>query len=67
MQLDLIDPGISAARVLRDAGMDTAMRHADAVSAGWSDSACQVLVDFIGANPARRFMAEDVRAEAEKN
>lgn len=39
MQLDLLDPSVSAARVLRDAGMETAARHADAVVDGWSDRA----------------------------
>lgn len=67
MQLDLIDPEISAARLLRDAGMETAVRHADAVDEGWSDRAYQFLVDFVGANPVGRFMAEDVRSAAEKN
>lgn len=65
MQLDLIQPAVSAARVLRDAGMETAVRHADAVVDGWSERAYQFLLDFIGANPRRRFMAEDVRADAE--
>lgn len=64
MQLDLISTSISAARLLRDVGMETAARHADAVDEGWSDRAYQFLVDFVGANPAGRFMAEDVRAEA---
>jgi hypothetical protein len=35
------------------------------VSEGWSDRAYSFLVDYVGANPSRAFMAEDVRASAE--
>lgn len=66
MQLDLLDPSVSAARVLRNAGMETAARHADAVVDGWSDRAYAFLVDYVGANRQRRFMAEDVRVAAEE-
>ena len=66
MQLDLLDPSVSAARVLRDAGMEMAANHADAVVDGWSDRAYAFLVDYVGANKSRRFMAEDVRVAAEE-
>lgn len=66
MRFDLLSTSVSAARILRDAGMSAAIQHADAVSEGWSDRAYSVLVDFVGANPSRAFMAEDVRASAEK-
>ena len=38
---------ISATRVLRDAGMEMAASHADAVVEGWSDMAYAFLVDSI--------------------
>ncbi len=65
MQLTLLTPDVSAARLARDAGMQQAMDHADRVIDDWSERAYSFLVDFVGANPARAFMAEDVRVSAE--
>jgi len=65
MQLDLISPSFSAARVLRDTGMQCAADHADRESEGWTDRAYVFLVDYVAANRGRAFMAEDVRASAE--
>lgn len=65
MQLDLISPDISAARLLRDEGMQRAIGHADSVDEGWSDRAYSMLVDFLARSGGRAFFAEEIRIEAE--
>lgn len=50
------------ARQLADAGMQTAVEHADAVDAGWSDRALEHVRAF--ATFRERFLGEDVRTWA---
>ena len=47
---------------LRDAGIKTAVDHADAVSEKWSENAYQLLIKFLQSN--KRFMCEDFRSYA---
>ena len=46
MQLDLITPDVSAARIARDVGMQQAQDHADRVIDDWSERAYGFLVDY---------------------
>lgn len=47
---------------LRDAGIETAIKHADQSSDKWSDRAYQLLIQFLLFK--KRFMAEEVRTYA---
>lgn len=47
--------------VLRDAGMQQAIDHAEQETPSWSDLALNMVSDFIDAYPHLEFMAEDVR------
>ena len=60
---------MQSAAQLRDAGIQTAVDHADAVVPRWSDRAYALLVRAVSSrqmrNPDQPFMAEEVRAYAE--
>ena len=64
MQLELISPEVSAARLGRDIGMQRAEDHANRVSDGWSDRAYEFFVDYAVSHKGNSFMGEDVRAAA---
>jgi len=62
-QADLFAPG----RALRDAGMQTAVDHADAVHPTWSDRAFASLRAYVaGTRPGVTFTCEAVRDYAER-
>jgi len=52
-----------AARAGRDAGMQAATEHADAVFENWSEHAYSMLLQYL--RETRMFMTEDVRAYAQ--
>lgn len=56
-QAELFSP---TGEALRDAGMETAARHAEEVSSGWSDRALSFLIIY--AKSHLRIMGEGVRA-----
>lgn len=62
--------GLHEATAARDAGIATAIDHADAVTPAWSERAFVELQAAIAmrrrANPGLTFMAEDVRRFAER-
>ena len=57
------------AQAARDAGIQRAVDHAEAVVPGWVDQAYFALVDFLTVNPRHRgvsFTSEQVREHADK-
>jgi hypothetical protein len=66
-QFDMLTSDVQAERISRDAGMATAAAHADRVTPGWTEAAYEFFVGWVAAKPRKfRFMAEDVRADADK-
>lgn len=57
------DP-IAAGQHLRDAGMQTALDHANEVTADWGTEAFYALASYLVAHPGKTFMIEDVRQYA---
>src|SRR5690606_33079593 len=55
---------MQTARAERDAGMQLALDHAQAVRPEWADEAFNALRMYIAAHPGKTFMTEDVRSYA---
>lgn len=56
--------GMQACKQARDAGMQQALDHAQAVHEAWGEQAMAALRVYLAAHPGKEFMTEDVRAYA---
>lgn len=57
---------IATGTQLKEAGIATAVDHANKLSDKWSDKAYMILLEFVAINGEAEFMTEDVRVYAEK-
>ncbi|HBP27924.1 MAG TPA: hypothetical protein DD666_00730 [Advenella kashmirensis] len=60
----MLNENIQTSQQLRDAGMQTALSHADAVIDDWGIMAYAALEAFLESHPGETFMTEDVRQYA---